>query len=287
VEGAAAAVQHLQLHARAGEGRGGGSGAHRSGYGRIQSGAGRFVPPDRGDEPQHASQPGHGGVAAAGTIAAILVPVAGDAPAKDALDGIDTRWERVPGGAEIGRILAEAVRTFEPEHPERTIPLLLKAHPLIAAIHDPWASEKLVELHEAIALCAGLWLDANADSYAVVPGATMEVGYTALNRSAFPMGRDSLTLEGMGGESRTDTHDATHDAAHRTALPPNQPVNAQLKYAVPADQPYSQPFWLREPKQGDTYTISDQRMVGLPDDPPLLNLRFGMEAGGVAFDLVR
>jgi hypothetical protein len=36
-------------------------------------------------------------------------------------------------------------------------------------------------------------------------------------------------------------------------------VNAQLKYTVPADQPYSQPFWLREPKQGDTYTISDQR----------------------------
>ncbi len=234
----------------------------------------------------HRSQ-GMGASQRPGPSRQFLVPVAGDAPAKDALDGIDTTWERVPGGAEIGRILAEAVRTFEPEHPERTIPLLLKAHPLIAAIHDPWASEKLVELHEAIALCAGLWLDANADSYAVVPGATVEVGYTALNRSAFPMALDSLTLEGMGGESRTDTHDATHDAAHRTALPPNQPVNAQLKYAVPADQPYSQPFWLREPKQGDTYTISDQRMVGLPDDPPLLNLRFGMEAGGVAFDLVR
>jgi hypothetical protein len=94
------------------------------------------------------------------------------------------------------------VRTFEPEHPERTIPLLLKAHPLIAAIGDPWAREKLVELNEAIALCAGLWLDADADNYAVVPGATVEVSYTALNRSAFPMALDSLTLEGMGGASR-------------------------------------------------------------------------------------
>jgi len=168
---------------------------------------------------------------------------------------------RLPGGAETGRILAEAVRTFEPDHPERTIPLLLKARAQIATIHDPWASDKLVELNEAIALCAGLWLDANTDSYAVAPGATVEVGYTALNRSVFPMVLDSLTLEGMGGASRTD--------AHRAALESNQPVNAQLKFAVPADQPYSQPFWLREPKQGDTYTISDQRMVGLPDDPPL------------------
>jgi hypothetical protein len=174
------------------------------------------------------------------------------------------------------------VRTFEPDRPERTIPLLLKAHPLIAAIaatDAPWAGEKLVELNEAIALCTGLWLDANSDEYAVVPGATVEVGYTALNRSAFPMVLDSLTLEGMGGQSRTD--------AHRAALNSNQPVNAQLKYSVPADQPYSQPFWLREPKHGDTYTISDQRMVGLPEDPPLLSLRFGIEAGGVAFDLVR
>jgi len=213
-----------------------------------------------------------------------LVPLAGDAPAKnppmnDAFEGIDTTWERVPGGAEIGRILEEAARTFQPDRPERTIPLLLKAHPLVAALHDPWASEKLVELNEAIALCAGLWLDANADNYAVVPGATVELGYSALNRSEFPMALDSLTLEGMGGETHTD--------AHHAALALNQPVNAQLKYAVPADQPYSQPFWLREPRGGDTYTISDQRLVGLPDDPPLLNLRFGIEAGGVAFDLVR
>jgi LmbE family N-acetylglucosaminyl deacetylase len=236
----------------------------------------------------HRSQ-GMGASQRPGPSRQFLVPVAGDAPArdaKDAFDGIDTTWERVPGGAEIGRILAEAVRAFEPDRPEHTIPLLLKAHPIIAALaaqHDPWASEKLVELNEAIALCAGLWLDANADNYAVAPGATVEVAYTALNRSAFPMALDSLTLEGMGGESRPDTH----DAAHHAALGPNQPVNAQLKYAVPVDQPYSQPFWLREPKQGDTYTISDQRMVGLPDDPPLLNLRFGIEAGGVAFDLVR
>jgi LmbE family N-acetylglucosaminyl deacetylase len=211
-----------------------------------------------------------------------LVPVAGDAPTKDAFDGIDTTWGRVPGGAEIGRILEEAVRTFAPDHPERTIPLLLTAHAPIAAIaanDAPWASEKLVELNEAIALCAGLWLDANADKYAVAPGATVDVSYTALNRSAFPMTLDSLKLEGFGGKSSTDTN--------RAALESNQPVNAQLKYAVPADQPYSQPFWLREPKQGDTYTISDQRLVGLPDDPPLLNLRFGIEAGGVAFDLVR
>jgi hypothetical protein len=229
----------------------------------------------------HRSQ-GMGASQRPGPSRQFLVPVAGEEmpkDAKDAFDGIDTTWNREAGGAEIGRILSEAVHTFEPDHPEHSIPLLLKAHPLVAAMHGPWAAGKLAELNEAIALCAGLWLDANTDNYAVVPGGKVEVSYTALNRSPFPMTLERLTLEGMGGESPTD--------AKHAALGQNQPVNAPLKYAVPADQPYSQPFWLRAPKQGDTYTIPDQRLVGLPDDPPVLNLRFGLEAGGVAFDLTR
>ena len=208
-----------------------------------------------------------------------LVPLAGDPPIKDAFDGIDTSWGRVPGGDEIGRILADAVRGFEPDHPERTIPVLLKAHPLIAAIHDPWAERKLKELNEAIALCSGLWLDANADRYDVLPGSKVTVSYTALNRSPFPMTLDSLTLEGMGGEVHADTHHAELNSDH--------PVNAQIEDKVPEDQPYSQPFWLREPRKGDTYTISDQRLIGLPDDPPLLSLHFEIEAGGQMLDLVR
>ncbi|HVN06573.1 MAG TPA: PIG-L family deacetylase [Bryobacteraceae bacterium] len=208
-----------------------------------------------------------------------LVPIAGDPPKNDAFDGIDTSWSRVPGGDEIGRILADAVKGFEPDHPERTIPLLLKAHPLIAAIHDSWAEEKLKELHEAIALCSGLWLDANADRYDVLPGSKVTVSYTALNRSPFPMALDGLTLEGMGGEVHADTL--------HTALNSNQPVNAQIEDKVPEDQPYSQPFWLREPRKGDTYTISDQRLIGLPDDPPLLRLHFQIVAGGEELDLVR
>jgi len=145
-----------------------------------------------------------------------LVTIAGDAPAKDAkdaFDGIDTTWNRVPGGAATGGLLAEAARAFDPHHPDRTLPLLLQAYPLLAAIaasDDPWARAKLVELHEAIALCAGLWLDANVDQYAAVPGSTVEVKYTALNRSPFPMTLESVALEGVGGVSLADAAGGAH-----------------------------------------------------------------------------
>jgi len=208
-----------------------------------------------------------------------LAPIGGDAPSKDAFDGVDTTWTRVPGGAAAGRLLAEAARTFEPSHPDRILPLLLQAHTLVAAIDDPWARVKLVELNETIALCAGLWLDADADQYAAVPGSTVAVKYTALNRSVFAMTLDGAALEGMGG--------ATPGDAHPAALSPNQPVTSSLKRTIPIDQPDSQPFWLRAPKTGDTYTIADQRLIGVADDPPLLNLHFRMTAAGVHFDIVR
>jgi len=47
----------------------------------------------------------------------------------NALDDVDTAWTRVPGGEAVGRILAEAERTFVPAEPRKRIPLLLKARP--------------------------------------------------------------------------------------------------------------------------------------------------------------
>jgi hypothetical protein len=106
--------------------------------------------------------------------------VAGDPANTDPMDGVDTTWNRLPGGAAVAPILAEAARTFAPEDPAKTIPLLLKARPLIARLAAGpggyWAALKLRDLDEAIAACAGLWVDAVADKATGTPGALAEVG---------------------------------------------------------------------------------------------------------------
>ena len=119
-----------------------------------------------------------------------FVPVAGvpnnAAAKKDLFDGVDITWTRVPGGAQIGEILGGAAAGFVPEHPERTVPALLKARPLIAELaarKNIWGIRKLVEIDEAIALCSGLWVDAEADRYATVPGGKLKVTLSAINRS--------------------------------------------------------------------------------------------------------
>src|SRR5258708_4507293 len=116
-----------------------------------------------------------------------LTVVAGDPATADPFDGIDTTWSRVPGGAEGGRILAEAASTFSPLDPAKTIPLLLKARPLIVRMESGWAALKLRELDEAIAACAGLWLEVTADRPTPTPGSTIQATVTAINRSQFPL----------------------------------------------------------------------------------------------------
>jgi len=207
------------------------------------------------------------------------VAVAGVPVSDDIFGGINTSWNRLPGGAEVGKILKEAVKAFEPEQPENTIPLLVRARPLIAAIKDPWAALKLEELDEAIALCAGLWLDASADRYAVAPGDSLQVNLEAINRSQASLALKSVKLEGMTGAPDTDFATA--------ALAYNNPLRSSLKVTVPADQPYSQPFWLKKPSRGDTYIVEDQTMIGLPEPPAILRARFLIQAGSEEIDLIR
>ncbi len=220
---------------------------------------------------QHRSQ-GFGAAERRGPAKNFLATIGGEPAERDPFDGVDTTWGRVAGGEAVAAILAEALKTFIPEQPEKSIPLLLKARPLMAAMDDPWAKRKLEELDETLALCAGLWLDATADRYAAVPGSTLKITLEAINRSDFPVKTDGIWVTGMGaGDQGTGMSAAV--------LKYNEPFQKDLTWTVPADAPYSQPYWLRYPPIGNTYDIRDQELVGLADTPPNLVAGFSLEFG--------
>jgi len=204
--------------------------------------------------------------------------VAGDASSKDLFDGIDTTWNRLPGGAAVGPILEEAIRHYEPAHPENVIPQLVKARPLIAAISDPLAKIKLAELDEAIALCAGLWIEAQARQFETTPGSKLAVTATVMNRSAAQVILESARLEGMWSG-------AAANPPAKLAL--NQIANLNFAVEVPAAQPYSQPYWLAKPPTADVYTVEDQTLIGLADTPPVLQLRALLTVDGTPIEVVR
>jgi LmbE family N-acetylglucosaminyl deacetylase len=225
----------------------------------------------------HHSQ-GTGAMRRPGASTANFGLLAGEPASKDLFDGIDTSWNRLPGGAAVTPILENAIRAFEPAHPEKAIPYLVKARPLIAALEDPLAREKLKDLDEAIAGCAGLWVEAQARQPEAVPGKQLAITATVLNRSSAEVTLEALRAEGLWNEE-VETKPAK--------LAYNQAANVEFSRAVPDSAPYSQPYWLVKPLDGEAYTVDDQRLIGMADTPAAARVRFRLAVDGAPVELVR
>ena len=81
----------------------------------------------------------------------------------DLLDGVTTGWSRIPGGAKVGAILAEAERSFDPDAPHRILPILARARAsmrgLATTVGGPEGRSSTI-----LRSCAGLWLEATRET---------------------------------------------------------------------------------------------------------------------------
>jgi LmbE family N-acetylglucosaminyl deacetylase len=229
---------------------------------------------------QHRSQ-GMGVPLQRGPAPDYFVPVAGDAAKQDLFDGVDTTWNRIPGGRAVGALLDDAAATYSPNHPQAIVPMLAKAAEQAQALAhagEPWATEKLTEIEKLLELCSGIWADATADAYSANPGAAFKVTVSVLKRLPGDVKWNKVTLAGLG-----------HDQAQTvgTALGDDQPAEKKVDAPIPSDAGYSQPFWLIEPRDGDRYVIRDQKLIGRPDPLPVLTAEIDLTVGGTEVKVVR
>jgi LmbE family N-acetylglucosaminyl deacetylase len=227
---------------------------------------------------QHRSQ-GMGAPETKGSMKNYLITLSGDRPQHDVFEGIETSWSRVKGGPEVGAILAEAPAQFIAAHPEKLIPLLAKARAIAAKIDDPLARRKVQEIDETIALCSAVSLEAIADKFAVTPGGSLRIRVSALARAPFPVTLETIRLVGMNLNGDQESAPVV--------LVNNQPQLYTLNVKVPDSQPYTQPYWLQQPKDGWLYTVLDRRLLGLPENPPALEARFRLKVAGEIVEIAR
>jgi LmbE family N-acetylglucosaminyl deacetylase len=198
------------------------------------------------------------------------------APPADLFEGIGHSWGRYPGGAQLDLLLNQAIREFDPEHPDRTLPLLAKARPLIASVADPIGRVKLAEIDELIAQCSGLWAEAQIRQAEVVPGAKLPVGILIYPRLPVPMTVESVKAEGVWN--------ASDDA--KLAPRPAGGMMGTFDLNIPAAQTYSQPYWLRKPALDGRYQLDDQMLVG-DADTPVERVRIHMTLAGIPIEITR
>jgi LmbE family N-acetylglucosaminyl deacetylase len=227
---------------------------------------------------QHRSQ-GMGAGEPKGSTKNYLVTIAGDHATKDVFEGIDTSWSRVSGGAEVGALVEKARDGFTGLHAEILLPLLVEARAKVAAMKDSLAVRKVQEIDEAMGLISGMWVDAAADKYAATPGASIKIAITALARVPVKATLVGVKVTGMEGVPSLDIAPA--------ALVYNQPGLYSLTVPVPQKEHYSQPYWLVEPNDGAMYRVPDPRMIGNPENAPVLEAHFRVKIAGAEIEISR
>jgi LmbE family N-acetylglucosaminyl deacetylase len=173
-------------------------------------------------------------------------------------EGIDTTWSRVPNTEAIASQIRQIISNFHPADPARSVAELLKLRQAMTAIKDDfWIAEKKVELDQIIAACLGLHVEASTTNEAVTPGQTAKIKLEAINRSDIPVTLQEVRFPDSGESTKIDA-----------ALPSNELVTKDLSYSIPEGTLYSQPYWLRKPGTIGTFTVDDQKLIGLPENPP-------------------
>jgi LmbE family N-acetylglucosaminyl deacetylase len=221
----------------------------------------------------HESQ-GNGYVPPRGAYVEQFQLLDGDPAARDLFDGVDLTWNRVPGGAEVGRLLDEAVKTFDANEPSRIVPLLVSAYRAMGKLgKDPLVETKRKETLEVIRASAGLWLEAIAKDARAVPGGELKLTASALNRS--PLALELSSVEAPFAASVTPSNPFAPRPLER-----NVASAVELVLRVPESAPYSTPYWLRKPPGKGLYEVENPEEIGWPESPPPFRVSFRVSVAG-------
>jgi LmbE family N-acetylglucosaminyl deacetylase len=205
---------------------------------------------------RHQSQ-GFGSTGTRGEETEYLELLKGESPKEktNIFDGIDTTWNRVEGGTEIGKLLSDVEKKYDFQNPSASINDLVKAYNMIQNLKDEhWKKIKSNEITGIIAACAGLYLEAVAEKQEDTIGENVKLKLEAINRSTVPM-----TLVNYTNSSKNTNEFVPID------LQFNILQNLNATFLLTENLNYTQPYWLKETGSVGMYRVDEQQNRGIPD----------------------
>ncbi|WP_417237643.1 PIG-L family deacetylase [Bizionia sp.] len=221
---------------------------------------------------QHKSQ-GFGNTGTRGTEMEYIELIKGTMPTTptNLFEGIDTSWNRVKGGAKIGIILKEVEANYDFKNPATSLPKLVKAYNAIQALENThWKIIKTKEIKAIIAACAGLFVEAVAETNQATSGESIQLNLEAINRSPAKMTLVSFTNpDGL-------------EVPKGIELNENESIKIQEIFHIPStdNAPVTTPYWLIEKGSLGMYKVSDKSLIGKPVSPDYFNVTFHINIAG-------
>ncbi len=217
----------------------------------------------------HKSQ-GVGGLPRRGARKEYFKPLKGQPMTSSLFEGVDTSWSRLANSESIAAEIGQIISKFNPADPAASVPELLNLRKAMSGIQDvSWIAEKKADLDKIVAACLGLHVEASTATETFAPGQTAAIKVEAINRSQVPVTLQEVRFPNTGESNKIDA-----------TLLSNELVTKDLSCRIPDDAPYSQPYWLRKPRTLGTFTVDDQKLIGLPENPPALPVEIVLQVNG-------
>jgi len=222
---------------------------------------------------QHKSQ-GFGNTGTRGSNETYFELLRGTMPSNDdVFQGIDTSWGRVKGSDKVAALLQAVEKNFDHAHPEKSVPKLTQAYKELQKLEDQhWKTIKSEELKELIAACAGLYLEAVANTQTATTGEEVTLKLEAINRSDVAM-----TLNSVGIPTKKST-------LIGESLMTNNGYQGEEKVTVSNEFASTNAYWLEKQGTLGMYRVDDRRLIGKPETPKRNVVTFEIVIEGVAFN---
>lgn len=225
----------------------------------------------------HKSQ-GFGSTGSRGEMEEYFEHLKGEQAKKSLFEGFDASWNRVINSKMVQTLTKDLIATYQMTNPEKSISKLLELKKEVLKLKDEfWRKKKIAEIDELIKQCAGLFIEAKANSFSATNGDSVEVEFEIIARSF-----DGLKLKRMVNIQSTESAKLVqkHDAEElNLPLQTNKIVTFKRKFLI-KDLAISQPYWLVKQGTLGTYAVDDQLMIGVPENYPAIFFSMDMDLGG-------
>lgn len=203
---------------------------------------------------QHKTQ-GFGVPASRGTSWEYFKTIMGTAPTKTLMDGVATNWERLNDNT-TEMAIRKLIRDYSFQSPQNSLPALIQIYKSVKKMSDGyWRDQKLDQLKQIIQECTGLYMEATTRTMFAVQGDSLQVNFVADNRAGATVNISSVSIRNNIFELKK-------------ILPLNENFSQSFKIFIPDTAKISQPYWLVEPMSKGSFNVSDQALIGKPQNDP-------------------
>ncbi|MBD2715581.1 PIG-L family deacetylase [Microvirga sp. STR05] len=232
---------------------------------------------------QHKSQ-GFGSSAQRGEALEYLQQVKGDKVKSDPFEGIDMSWNRVPGGAAVGKLIDEVIRKYDAANPSASVAGLLKVRAALERLSPKslsgeqfWMQQKIEQVNSLIRASLGLYIEATTATSAVVAGDKVPVTIEVTPR--FSVSKEIQPVELIGAQY------VGRDSATQIKLTNGRQVLLRKQIGLLAsDALASQPYWLRAVGTTGMYKVDELLERGRPENDAATDVLLRFAIGGQIID---